>query len=117
MKRVLIVDDALFMRHALKLVLEKNGYEVVGEAENGEVAIQKFRQLQPDIITMDITMPEMDGVTAIRKIKEIDPAATVVVISAMSQQINVVEAIAAGAKGFIVKPFQEDHVVKTLSGL
>ncbi|SHJ38453.1 two-component system, chemotaxis family, response regulator CheY [Propionispora hippei DSM 15287] len=117
MKSVLIIDDALFMRHALKLMLEKNGYQVVGEAENGLVGIQKYEELRPDIVTMDITMPEMDGITAIKKIKAIDAAATIVVITAMSQQSSVMEAIGCGAKGFIVKPFKEDHVLKTMSSL
>ncbi len=117
MKSVLIIDDALFMRHALKLMLENNGYQVVGEAENGLVGIQKYEELRPDIVTMDITMPEMDGITAIKKIKAIDAAATIIVITAMSQQSCVMEAIGYGAKGFIVKPFKEDHVLKTMSSL
>lgn len=117
MKKVLIVDDAAFMRMSLKLLLEKNGYEIVGEAENGRIALQKYKELRPDIVTMDITMPEIDGVTAIKLIKEIDANPNIVVISALGQESYVKEAIVSGAKGFIVKPFKEDIVLKTLSKL
>lgn len=117
MKSVLIVDDASFMRGSLKLMLERNGYKVIGEAENGKVAIQKFRDLKPDIITMDITMPEMDGIEAVKAIRAIDPTSVIVMISAMGQQPNVVEAVQSGAKGFIVKPFKEEHVLKALEKL
>ncbi len=115
MKRVLIADDAAFMRMAIKTMLDKNGFEVVGEAENGHIAVRKFKELKPDIVTMDITMPEMTGIEALKSIKEIDPEAKVIMISAMGQEVLVREAIALGAKSFIVKPFKEDHVVKTLN--
>lgn len=114
MKRVLVVDDAAFMRMSLRMTLEKNGYNVVGEAENGNMAFQKYRELSPDIVTMDITMPEADGIQAIKMIKTIDPNPTIIVISALGQESQVKEAIVAGAKGFIVKPFKEETVIKTL---
>lgn len=117
MKTVLIVDDAAFMRMSLKMMLERNGYQVIGEAENGEVGIKKYKELQPDIVTMDITMPEMDGIAALKAIRQHDPQACVLLVSAMGQQHFVMEAITSGAKGFIVKPFQEEHIVKTLSKL
>lgn len=115
MKSVLIVDDAAFMRMLLKRVLEKNGYAVVGEAENGKVGVTKYKSLKPDIVTMDITMPEMDGVTALKEIMSIDKAANVIMVSAMGQEKVVREAVIAGAKSFIIKPFKDDHVIKTLS--
>lgn len=117
MKKVLIVDDAGFMRMTLKVMLERNGFEVLGEAENGAVAIKKYKELSPDIVTMDITMPEKDGIEALKEIKKIDPDANIVMITAMGQQTNVKEAIIHGAKGFIIKPFKEDCVVNTLNKL
>lgn len=117
MKRVLIVDDAAFMRVSIKNMLTKHGYEVVGEAENGKVAIQKFQELDPDIITMDITMPEMDGLASLKKILAINPSANVVMISAMGQESMVREAVLSGAKGFIVKPFKEDIIISALNNL
>lgn len=115
MKKVLIVDDAAFMRLAIKTILEKNNFEVVGEAENGLVAITKYKELKPDIVTMDITMPKMDGIEATVEIKNIDKDATIIIISAIGQETMVKKAIIAGAKTFIVKPFKEDHVLKTLA--
>ncbi len=115
MKRVLIVDDAAFMRMAIKTILDKSGFEVVGEAENGQMAVRKFKELKPDIVTMDITMPEMTGIEALRAIKGIEPGANVIMITAMGQEGLVREAIALGAKSFIVKPFKEEHVIQTLS--
>lgn len=112
--RVLIVDDAAFMRMMVKDILSKNGYEIVGEAENGVKAIEKFQELKPDLTTMDITMPEMDGITAVKEIKKIDPSAKVIMCSAMGQQAMVVEAIQAGARDFIVKPFQPDRVLEAV---
>ena len=113
-KRVLIVDDAAFMRMMIKDILTKNGYDVVGEAENGQVAVEKYRDLKPDLVTMDITMPNMDGITAIKKIMEKDPEARIVVVSAMGQKALVIEALNSGAKDFIVKPFQPDRIVEAL---
>jgi two-component system chemotaxis response regulator CheY len=117
MKRVLIVDDAAFIRLALKKVLEENGYEVVGEAENGAVAVLMYERLRPDIVTMDITMPDTDGVQALKEIRAIDPNANVIMITAMGQQTHVKEAIMHGAKGFIVKPWKEEIVVRALQKL
>jgi len=113
-KRVLIVDDAAFMRIKLKDILEKNSYEVAGEAENGHEAIEKYKELQPDIVTMDITMPEMDGVEALKEIKGIDPDASILMCSAMGQQSMVMDAIRAGALDFIVKPFDTERVIRAL---
>ena len=114
MPSVLIADDAAFMRMMLKNVLTEAGYEVVGEAENGAVAVSKYRELNPDLTTMDITMPEMDGLTALKEIRAGDPAARVVMCSAMGQQSMVIESIQAGAKDFIVKPFQPDRVLEAV---
>src|SRR5690625_4388092 len=113
-KSVLIVDDAAFMRMMIKDILTKNGYDVVGEAQDGAQAVEKFKELKPDLVTMDITMPEMDGVTALKKIKEFDPQATVIMCSAMGQQAMVIDAIQAGAKDFIVKPFQAERVLEAV---
>lgn len=109
-KRVLVVDDAAFMRMMLKDILTKNGYEICGEAENGNVAVEKYAELKPDLTTLDITMPELDGIGALKKIKEQDPSATCIMCSAMGQQAMVIEAIQAGAKDFVVKPFQPERV-------
>ncbi|GAW92950.1 response regulator [Calderihabitans maritimus] len=114
-KRVLIVDDAAFMRMMIKDILTKNGYEVVGEAENGAVAVEMYKELKPDVVTMDITMPEMDGIEAVKAIRAIDPEAKIIMCSAMGQQMMVMEAIQAGAKDFIVKPFQQDRVLQALN--
>lgn len=113
-KKVLVVDDAVFMRMKLKDILEKNGYEVVGEAQNGAEAVEKYKTEKPDLVTMDITMPEMDGVTALKEIKKVDPSAKVIMCSAMGQQSMVMDAIQAGALDFIVKPFDTDRVIKSL---
>ncbi|KJS20560.1 MAG: histidine kinase [Clostridiaceae bacterium BRH_c20a] len=115
MKKVLIVDDAAFMRLTIRSILEKNGFEIVGEAENGEKGVQKYKELKPDLVTMDITMPEMTGIEALKHIKEYDPNAKVVMFSAMGQELMVREAIINGAKSFIVKPFTEDHVMQVLN--
>ena len=112
--RVLIVDDAAFMRMMIKDILSKNGYEVVGEAENGQKAVEKFQELKPDLTTMDITMPEMDGISAVKEIKKVDPNAKVIMCSAMGQQAMVIEAIQSGARDFIVKPFQPDRVIEAV---
>lgn len=114
MKKVLIVDDAAFMRLSLKTMLEKNGFEVIGEATNGLEAISKYSILKPDIVTMDITMPDMDGVDALVEIKKNDPSAKVVMISALGQESWIRRAVVLGAAGFIVKPYKEDYVVETL---
>ncbi|WP_027085908.1 response regulator [Cohnella panacarvi] len=115
MAKVLVVDDAAFMRMMIKDILVKGGHEVVGEAENGRVAIQKYQELLPDIVTMDITMPEMEGIEALKEIRKQHPAAKVIMCSAMGQQGMVVQAIQAGAKDFVVKPFQGDRVLESLA--
>lgn len=115
MARVLIVDDAAFMRMMLKDILTKNGLEVVGEAVNGLDGIEKYNELRPDLVTMDITMPEMDGITAVKEIKAAFPQANVIMCSAMGQQPMVIEAIQAGAKDFVVKPFQPERVMESIN--
>ena len=102
------------MRMMLKNILTEAGYEIVGEAENGAVAVAKHRELKPDLTTMDITMPEMDGLAALKEIRSADPGARVVMCSAMGQQSMVIESIQAGAKDFIVKPFQPDRVLEAV---
>ncbi len=113
-KNILICDDAAFMRMMIKDILTKNGYNVAGEAENGLKAVEKYNETKPDLVMMDITMPEMDGIQALKKIKESDPGATVIMCSAMGQQAMVIEAIQSGAKDFIVKPFQADRVLEAI---
>ncbi|MDO4188807.1 MAG: response regulator [Lachnospiraceae bacterium] len=113
-KNILISDDAAFMRMMIKDILTKNGYNVVGEAENGAKAVEKYNELKPDLVLMDITMPEMDGIQALKKIKEADSSALVIMCSAMGQQAMVIESIQAGAKDFIVKPFQADRVIEAV---
>ncbi len=114
MARVMVVDDAAFMRMMMKDILTKNGFEVVAEAPNGVKAVEMYKVEKPDIVTMDITMPEMDGIQALKAIKEIDPAAKIVMCSAMGQQSMVLDAIKAGARDFIVKPFQADRVLEAI---
>lgn len=111
---ILIVDDAAFMRMMIKDILTKNGFNVLGEAENGAKAIEKYKELSPDLVIMDITMPEVDGIQAVKEIKKFDNSAKVVMCSAMGQQAMVIEAIQAGAKDFIVKPFQADRVLEAV---
>ena len=113
-KNILICDDAAFMRMMIKDIITKNGYNVVGEAENGLKAVEKYTETKPDLVLMDITMPEMDGIQALKKIKELDSGATVIMCSAMGQQAMVIESIQAGAKDFIVKPFQADRVIEAV---
>ena len=115
MAKILIVDDAAFMRMMIKDILSKNGYEICGEAADGAQAVQLYQDTQPDLVTMDITMPEMDGITALKEIKKVNPQAKVIMCSAMGQQAMVIDAIQAGAKDFIVKPFQADRVLEAIS--
>jgi len=110
-KTILLVDDAAIMRMMLKDILTKSGYDVVGEAENGVKAIEKYKELKPNLVIMDITMPEMNGIQATKSIKDFDGDALVVMCSAMGQQSMVIESIQAGARDFIVKPFQRDRVL------
>ena len=113
-KNILICDDAAFMRMMIKDIPTKNGYNVAGEAENGVKAVEKYNELKPDLVLMDITVPEMDGIQALKKIKEADSSALVIMCSAMGQQAMVIESIQAGAKDFIVKPFQADRVIEAV---
>ena len=113
-KNILICDDAAFMRMMIKDILTKNGYNIVGEAENGAKAVEKYAELKPDLVLMDITMPEMDGIEALKKIKAADANASIIMCSAMGQQAMVIESIQSGAKEFIVKPFQADRVLEAV---
>ncbi len=114
MAKILVVDDAAFMRMQLKDILTKLGHEVVGDAENGLDAIGKYNQLIPDLVTMDITMPEMDGIRAVTEIKKNHQNAKIIMCSAMGQQGMVIDAIKAGAKDFVVKPFSADRIKEAL---
>ena len=109
-KNILIVDDAAFMRMMIKDILTKNGYNVAGEAENGARAFEKYNEVKPDLVLMDITMPEVDGLEGLRRIMEYDANATVIMCSSMGQKEHVVQAIQSGAKDFIVKPFDKERV-------
>jgi two-component system, chemotaxis family, chemotaxis protein CheY len=113
--KILIVDDATFMRMMLKDILVKNGYEVIGEAGNGEEAVQKYKELNPDLVLLDITMPEKSGIEALKEIKEFDANAKVVMCSAMGQQSKVMEARELGSVDFVVKPFQAGRVLEAIS--
>lgn len=117
MRRVLIVDDAAFMRISIRNIISKNGYEIAGEAGNGNEAVQKYMELRPDIVTMDITMPEVNGLEALKQIRQIEPSAVVVMVSALGQESMVRDAVMAGAKGFVVKPFKEETIMAALSKL
>lgn len=114
---VLVCDDAIFMRTMITDILSQAGYEVVGEAETGAQAVQKYRELQPDLVTMDIVMPDMSGIDAVREICRENPDARILMCSAMGQQALVVEAIQAGAKDFVVKPFQPSRVLEAVQRL
>ena len=113
-KRILVVDDAAVIRLMLTKILESDDYEVVGDASNGTEAVEKYKELKPDLVTMDITMPDMDGIQAVKEIKKIDPNAKIVMCSAMGQKMMVLEAIEAGAVNFIVKPFDEPKVKEVI---
>ena len=113
MPKILLVDDAAFMRMRCSKLLTEHGYEVA-EAENGQEAITMYQSYRPDLVLMDITMPVMDGITATREIKNIDADAKVVMVSALGQQTMVIEAIKAGAKDFVVKPFEPDKILSTV---
>jgi two-component system chemotaxis response regulator CheY len=113
-KSILIVDDAAFMRMMIKDIVTRNGYEVVGEAANGIEAVEKYKQLKPDLVTMDITMPDKDGISAVKDIIAEDSTARVIMCSAMGQQALVMDAIKAGAKDFLVKPFKAERVLQAI---
>ncbi len=117
LRRILIVDDAMFMRSTLKMMLRKKEYNIVGEAQNGIEAIKQFRTLKPDIVTLDIHMPEMGGIDALTEIMKINPKAIVVMISAAGDQKHVLDAMQLGAKNFIIKPFTEDKVFQVFNKL
>lgn len=117
MKRLLIVDDAMFMRTTLKMMLLNHGYQVIGEASNGTEAIEKYKALQPDVVTMDIHMPEMGGLDALASIMSFDPKANVIMITAAGDQKHVMDAMQIGAKNFIVKPFTEEKVIKVMNNI
>ncbi|ATW25646.1 response regulator [Candidatus Formimonas warabiya] len=114
MARILIVDDAAFMRMMLKNILEKNGHEVVGEAENVEIAVEMYKSSQPELVTMDITMPKVSGIEGVKQIMAMDPSANIIMVSAMGQQAMVMDAVKSGAKDFIVKPFQQERILQAV---
>ncbi len=114
MARVLVVDDAVFMSMTIRKMIEPEGYEVAGEAGNGVEAVQRYMDIQPDVVLLDITMPEMNGIDALKRIKEFDPKAKVIMCSAMGQQVMVAQAIQSGAKDFVVKPFEKDRVLAAI---
>ncbi|HEX6939410.1 MAG TPA: response regulator [Longimicrobiales bacterium] len=113
-RTVLICDDAIFMRSMIADILKQAGFEVVGEAETGAQAVERYRELKPDLVTMDIVMPDMGGIDAVRQIVAEDPDAKVLMCSAMGQQALVIEAIQAGARDFVVKPFQPSRVLEAV---
>ena len=115
MARILIADDAAFMRMMIKSILTQNGHEVVGEAANGDEAVARYAELRPDVMTLDITMPEKDGIAALKEIIAADPAAKVVMCSALGQEAKVIESIRSGARDFVVKPFQQDRVLSAVA--
>ena len=117
MKKILVVDDSLFMRQSLRTIFESHGYQVIGEADNGEKAVEAYGKLQPDLVTMDVTMPVMDGVEALKKIKSMDPKAKVLMVTAMGQESIVKEAVMQGANGFVVKPIIADVLIKAVNKL
>jgi two-component system, chemotaxis family, chemotaxis protein CheY len=114
-KTVLIVDDAVVMRMMIKGILSKNGFEIVGEAQNGAEAVDKYKTLRPDLVTMDMVMPEMDGITAVKEIIASDPDAKIIMCTSMGQQTLLDEAIEAGAKSYITKPFQPPRILEAIS--
>ena len=115
MARILIADDAAFMRVMIRNILTQNGHEVVGEAANGDEAVERYAELRPDVVTMDITMPDKDGIEALKEIIAVDPAAKVVMCSALGQEAKVIESIRSGAKDFVVKPFQHERVLNAVT--
>jgi len=117
MSKILVVDDAAFMRMIIKDTLKKLGYDDVEEAADGLIAIEKYQQLNPDLVMLDVTMPNLDGIGALKAIKEMDPNAKIVMCSAMGQESMVVEAIKLGALDFIVKPFKPDRIAKTMQAV
>ena len=117
MKTVLIVDDSSFMRRLIKKIVIQNGYDVVGEADNGELGVEKYKELNPDLVTMDLVMDEMNGLDALKHILEIDPNANVIMISSMGQDVIVRDAIVLGAKNFLLKPLDEETIMEAINSL
>ena len=117
MARILITDDAAFMRHMIKNVLVKEGYEIAGEACNGAECVQLYQELKPDIAILDITMPQKDGIEAVKEIMEIDPNARIIMCSALGHQTKIIEALEAGARDFIVKPFEPQRIIEAIKRL
>lgn len=117
MAKILVVDDAAFMRMTVKEALKKGGYTDVEEAADGNEAVEKYKEMKPQLVIMDITMPEKDGLQALKEIREFDPQAVVIMCSAMGQESMVVEAVKSGAKDFVVKPFKPDRILKTVSSI
>lgn len=115
MARVLVVDDAAFMRKMVSDALAKGGHEVIGQAGNGNEALEQFRELRPDLMTLDITMPEKDGLATLKDLMELDPSAKVIMCSALGQESKVLESIKLGAKDFVVKPFKPDRVIDAVA--
>ncbi len=113
-KRVLIVDDAVFMRTMIKSIFTKNGYKVVGEAENGVIAVGMYKELKPDLVTLDIDMPEMNGIECLEAILKEDPEAQIIMVSSTIETSTVIQAIDIGAKDFIVKPFQQARILQAV---
>jgi two-component system chemotaxis response regulator CheY len=114
MPKILVVDDALFMRTTLRKVLTDSGFEVVGEAENGQLAVESYQALKPDVVMMDITMPVMDGLTALKEIKKIAPGAKVIMCTALGQERSVMDALQSGAHDYLIKPFKPEKVIEAV---
>lgn len=117
MKKIMIVDDSLMIRLNLKRILTKQGYEIVAEASNGLEAIEKYKKCRPDLVTMDITMPVLDGISALKQIRLIDAQACVIMISALGQEIKIIEALNQGARHYIIKPFKENDIIQKIDGI
>ncbi len=114
MARILVTDDARFMRLMLVKILKRQGHEIVGEAQNGEEAIEKYARLRPELLTMDVVMPKLNGIKAVQKIMQLDPRARIIMVTALGQEAMVKEAIKSGAKDYVVKPFKTDQVIKAV---
>ena len=113
-KRILVADDSSFLRNALKKIMEKHGYEVIGMAENGLETVTKYKELKPDLVVLDVIMPQMNGLEVLKLLRAVDPNAAVVMVSSMSTKESVVNCIQAGAKNYILKPFEEQKVVEVI---
>ena len=116
MYNILVVDDAIFMRNILKKILHNHRYKVVAEAATGREAVQQYKTFKPNLVLMDITMPDQNGTDAVREIMEYEPQAKIIMCSAMAHKTNIIQAVSNGAKGFIVKPFEKSHIIEIVSG-